>query len=225
MDDADTLRQEAIASQTAREKLLREKVAGEKPEERTMRPRPPMPDVPTFRRKIEAEQWAREHLAWRVEGYEHLEFLESWNGIHKWTAECIANGGFDFEKLALIAGDEWTCWADDAGNGGIAISRMAGANSATNRRGITREMHSIAYFDDGWEASVRHEMGHIWHSQYRERLSSLKTEGWQGKYGITERARDNWGECIAENFALYSGGFQQGIAPELYEAFRELTKW
>jgi len=31
MDDAETLRQEAIASQTAREKLLREKVAGEKP--------------------------------------------------------------------------------------------------------------------------------------------------------------------------------------------------
>jgi len=31
MDDADTLRQEAVAGQTAREKLLREQVAGEKP--------------------------------------------------------------------------------------------------------------------------------------------------------------------------------------------------
>jgi len=91
-----------------------------------------------------------------------------------------------------------------------------------NKTGI----HSAFYFDDAIEAAMRHEIGHIITSP---ELLNLMSKGiaynkYQIDYGITQRAKDNIFECIAENFTLYSKGITDNINPDLLELFKSLEK-
>jgi hypothetical protein len=104
------------------------------------------------------------------------------------------------------------------------------------------ELHSMYAFDNPIEAHVRHEAGHIWAYRNESKLQQRFGFGYsverdapleerqreydqRMKYGVTMRARDDWQECIAENFALYSAGKVEKLHPDMVQFFQENTKW
>lgn len=93
-------------------------------------------------------------------------------------------------------------------------------------------VHSEYAFSDLYEATARHEFSHAWHIQHEdaifERLGyavdDVAPAEFLKKYGVTWRARDNFAECVAENFALYSAGLRDRIHPDLLKLFEELIR-
>jgi hypothetical protein len=97
--------------------------------------------------------------------------------------------------------------------------------------GDLSEFHSAYSFPESRrvEAAVRHEYGHAFHEQHiygngevpglGNKYGGLR--GWQKDFGVTGRAMDNWGECVAENFALWS--VDQPINPKLQTQFDSLA--
>ena len=95
------------------------------------------------------------------------------------------------------------------------------------KSGAYHEGHTLYWFGNerNIEAIVRHEMGHAFHERYSD-LSATDAQGhvvgiddlrraavgtgtdrsWRDDYGITARGRDNWSECVAENFVAWSVG-------------------
>jgi len=98
--------------------------------------------------------------------------------------------------------------------------------------------HSVFNIKDKYEALTYHEMGHQWHDDYRREIdehfgyrhfSSLKTLMEQNKpllekYGVTDRAKDGWSECIAENFTLYMAGLKKHLHPDMVRLFDKYIK-
>jgi hypothetical protein len=81
------------------------------------------------------------------------------------------------------------------------------------------------------EVTVRHEFGHAFHGQYKfgniykdpgfESLI-LESKDWRKDFGTTRRSLDDWGECVAESFTLWSAG--QPIKPEMKKIMDTLVR-
>ena len=91
--------------------------------------------------------------------------------------------------------------------------------------------HSLFAFDNAVEASVRHELGHAWHWQNASEVAAAF-----GNEAITRarppkelcptlRSRDNWMECFAENFTLYSIGKTEHLHPSMANFLESHTSW
>lgn len=185
--------------------------------------------VPEFVTLRQAEQWARENLASHVDYGDSVsvEFAQSVNETvadvldHcEWT-EISITGRRGLAGISIV--DSWNSQADIAGAGKIEIGNMSWAYGDRPER---VHLLSAYMFDDGIEGAVRHELGHIFDEHNSAEFSNLlKAADWQEKFGVTKRARDNRGECVAENFALYSAGKRDGMHPDMITLLRRLTTW
>jgi hypothetical protein len=67
-------------------------------------------------------------------------------------------------------------------------------------------------------ATVFHEFGHLVHSRFDAIDGDFYKRGWRS-HSPTERGKDTWQECIAENFTLWAGGFHDKMSQPLKERF------
>ena len=102
--------------------------------------------------------------------------------------------------------------------------------------------HSMFAFEDPIEAGIRHEFGHHFHASNVDEIEKflmrkaprakddLDNFLWfdnkgAKKWGLTNRGKTDLGECIAENFALYSVGKTKGMHEDMIELFKRFTTW
>jgi len=126
---------------------------------------------------------------------------------------------------------------------GKGVIRLSHYDAASHSFGWDRQkahQHSMYYFDNYWEAAASHEYGHIWHQRHKDKLGVFS---WLGEHEMltasghvvaldgadeykrlspTKRARDNYGEFIAECFALYMLGRQDVLDPDVVKKFKEI---
>ena len=211
------------------EKLYRKgPVAGEEgaPEREEPTPEPyTAPTVPEFTERWKAQDWARRNLADTVSYGEYG--IDRANQINELVAEILDAANMKkLDALETIA----QSWNSIAQENGILIGERAWANRLNPDAAW---QHTMNNFDDALEATIRHEMGHVFHNQNRDRFmpqimwdaQGVGWEEWKDAYGVTSRARDNWEECVAENFVLFSIGKTEQIHPAMISVFKELTKW
>lgn len=120
--------------------------------------------------------------------------LRSFRVINTW-----ANGiSYDYDKITI----------------GLDVVRETPTESCAD--------HSVAWCNNRIEALIRHEFGHCFHQCNDDKIAELipYRPDWNQAYGITTRARDHYGECIAENFALWSTGHT--VHGDLQQAFSQL---
>jgi hypothetical protein len=104
--------------------------------------------------------------------------------------------------------------------------------------------HSVFNVENKYEAMINHELGHQWHHDYNDRVNKhfgiklkkpedinfrgietvVAEKGLLEKYGVTRRAKDNWHECIAENFTLYMAGIKEPLHPDMIKLFDKYIK-
>jgi hypothetical protein len=84
--------------------------------------------------------------------------------------------------------------------------------------------HTIYRFDNWADGTTRHEFGHTWHMWNEKRINQLRAESknWRFEFGVTGRSTDNWHECVAENFVLFSIGEVKGMEPKMLATFLEI---
>jgi hypothetical protein len=104
--------------------------------------------------------------------------------------------------------------------------------------------HSMWASPNTYDMSLRHELGHYVHyicgrevsehfgfitpsdsliSHYRT-IDTARNDA-TAKYAITRRGEDNWRECVAENFTLYSIGKTEHMHPDMVALFDKLTTY
>jgi hypothetical protein len=90
--------------------------------------------------------------------------------------------------------------------------------------------HSAFNMSNKYKAMVYHELGHQWHSDNEKIINKhLKYFSRDRKelcqtYGVTRRAKDNWHECMAENFTLYMAGIKEPLHPDMIRLFDKYIK-
>lgn len=104
--------------------------------------------------------------------------------------------------------------------------------------GDYKKLHTMYWFGEArnLESIVRHEWGHAVHEVFKSRrdygrgpagIDTLYEYGtpWEDKYGITARARDNWLECVAENFVAWSTGNAGMMDPAMAKRFDDIAEF
>lgn len=92
------------------------------------------------------------------------------------------------------------------------------------------EAHSALSLEDTFEGMVRHEMSHIVHWDNHSKIANFYTLArskgidWKKTYAITQRAKDSWRECMAENIALFSTGKTKGMHPDIVKLLNEIKR-
>lgn len=186
--------------------------------------------VPDYSNPLSAEKWAEDNGIVRSANYQYLP--AQMNTINKTMAELRAlttrpglSGPSRLDTIRNRPEGEWNCEA-------LVPSGMAIGNNMPIAGGKKQEsewMHTMYRFGNRAEGAVRHEFGHIFHDRNRKVFADLLSEtikakgNWKVEWGVTSRGVDNWGECIAENFVLFSIGAVRDMAPRMLATFLELT--
>lgn len=69
-------------------------------------------------------------------------------------------------------------------------------------------IHTVYSFDNVLEGILRHEMAHRIYRMHWYKFDELlkSSKNWKEEFGITERAKNNIDDCIAENIAVFETG-------------------
>ncbi len=173
--------------------------------------------VPATTRQ-EAEQFALKFA--KSVDYEGMTLPEM-NTANRVLAEALYAGRMPKLDAIYTVGGDWDNGV--AGEGVLGI----GLGALHARPDTDKSAHSMAYYKDMTEALLRHEVGHLVYQRHTDRLDELLPyrKDWEKAYGVTARAKEDWNECLAENFSLYSIGRIDLLHPDMVHAFEQVTRY
>jgi len=192
------------------------------------------PDLKTMR---EYEEFGEDDLLWEIlyPSYGDSSYKNAgggWIKISSWItkqSEKAHRTGIEAKMMMLLSGGKLSQDERDE------YSNLSKKIELLDDPARHKESHSRFWVEnretDQFKGAMLHEFGHYIHlhdhfRRYEDALLGSFTNNatWRQDYGITHRSRDNWRECMAENFAIWAMGHRDVLHPEIVNWFDQLSE-